>query len=62
MVITDLSSLSPWKSNSSGAQYVTLQIKIGWREVKTCQFGLAKWFWPNIFAQFPEAGKSHNKA
>jgi hypothetical protein len=29
MVITDLSSLSPCKSNSTGAQYVTLQIKIG---------------------------------
>ncbi len=35
----------------TGARYVTLQIKIGWRNVKTCQFGSAKWFWPNIFAQ-----------
>ncbi len=35
----------------TGAWYLTLQIKIGWRNVKTCQFGSAKWFWPNIFAQ-----------
>jgi len=41
---------------------VTLQIKIGWRKVKTCRFGSAKWFWPDIFAQFAEAGKRHNKA
>jgi hypothetical protein len=37
------------KSNSTNAQYVSLQVKIGFRKVKTCQFGLAKWFWPSIF-------------
>ncbi len=31
-------------SNSTGPQYVMLQIKIGWRQVKTCQFGSTKWF------------------
>jgi hypothetical protein len=47
----------------SGGQYVTqLHIKIGWREVKSCCFGSAKWFWPNVFAQFAEAGKRHSKA
>lgn len=43
------------ESNSMGAQYVTLEIKIGGRKVKTCQLGLAKWFWPSNFAQFAEA-------
>jgi len=50
------------KSNSTSAQYVTLQIKIGGRKVKTCQFGSAKWFWPSIFVQFAEAGERHSKA
>jgi hypothetical protein len=27
-----------------------------------CQFDSAKWFWPSIFAQFPEASKRHSKA
>jgi hypothetical protein len=49
-------------SNSTSAQYVTLQLKIGCRKVKTCWFGSAKWLWPNIFIQFAEAGKRHNKA
>jgi hypothetical protein len=44
-----------------GAQYMTLQIKIGRRKVKTCQFGSAKWFWPSILAHFAEAGKRHSK-
>jgi hypothetical protein len=22
------------------------------RDIKACQFGSAKWFWPSIFAQF----------
>jgi hypothetical protein len=31
------------ESNSTGAQYVTLQMKIGWRKFKTCRrFGSAK--------------------
>jgi hypothetical protein len=40
------------------ALYVTLQNKFGWRKVKTCWFGLAKWLWPKIFAEFvgPNAG------
>jgi hypothetical protein len=50
------------KSNSTVAQYVSLQIKIGWRTVKPCWFGSAKWFWPSIFAQFAEAGERHIKA
>jgi len=41
---------------------MNLQIKIGWRKVKTCWFGTAKWFGPCIFAQFAEAGKMHIKA
>jgi hypothetical protein len=49
------------KRNSTGTQYVTLQIKIGWRKVKACQIGSAKWFWHSIFAQFSEAGKRHSK-
>jgi hypothetical protein len=49
------------KHNSTGTQYVTLQIKIGWGKVKACQIGSAKWFWPSIFAQFSEAGKRHSK-
>jgi hypothetical protein len=36
----------------TGAQYVTLQIKIGSKKVKTCHFGSAKWFWPSVFAPF----------
>jgi len=23
----------------------------GWRKIKTCQFGSAKWFWPSIYAK-----------
>jgi hypothetical protein len=41
---------------------MTLQIKIGWKKVKRCWFGTAKWFGPCIFAQFAEAGKMHIKA
>jgi hypothetical protein len=44
------------------SQYVTLQIKIGSRKVKTCQFGSSKWFWPSIFAQITESGLNHSKA
>jgi hypothetical protein len=36
------------KSNSTGAQYVTLQIKIGWREVKTYLLDSEEWFWPTF--------------
>jgi hypothetical protein len=38
------------KSNSIGTQYVTLQMKIRWRKVKTCRFVSAKWF---CAQQFP---------
>jgi hypothetical protein len=35
----------------------------GWRKVKACWFGSAKWTWPNNFAHdAAEAGKRHNKA
>jgi hypothetical protein len=34
----------------------------GWRKVKTCQFGSAKWFWPSIFAQDAKVGKRHSRA
>jgi len=37
----------PWKGTKSifsGAQYMILHIKIGWRKVKTCRFGSGKWF------------------
>jgi hypothetical protein len=34
------------------AQHVTLHITFGWRKVKTCLFGSAKWFWPNMFAVY----------
>lgn len=38
------------KSNSIGAQYVTLQMKIRWKEVKICRFVSAKWvLCPAIF-------------
>jgi len=45
-----------WAPQSSSAFFgslrnPTLQMKIGWHEIKTCSFGSAKWFWPNIFAQ-----------
>jgi len=50
------------KSIPSSAQYVTLHLEIEWRKVKICQFGSAKSFWPNIFAQFAEVGKRHSKA
>jgi hypothetical protein len=32
------------------------------KEVKTSQFGSAKWFWSSTFAKFAEAAKRHNKA
>ncbi len=49
------------KSNSSCAQYVTSDNKIGWKKVETCKFGSAKWFLPFSFTQFVEAGKGHDK-
>jgi hypothetical protein len=40
------------KSNSTGAQYVNLQIKIRWRKVKTCWFGPDNDFGPTFFHSF----------
>jgi len=34
-----------------------LHITIGWRKVKTCQYGSRKWFWPSTFAQTAKPGK-----
>jgi hypothetical protein len=36
------------ESSSTSAHYVALQKKIGWRKVKTCQFGSGKRFCPTI--------------
>jgi hypothetical protein len=41
---------------------VALKIKIGRKKVKTCQFGSAKCFWPNMFAKLAEGGETHSKA
>ncbi len=41
---------------------MTLQIKIGRIKVNAYWFGSTKWFWPNVFVQFVEASKRHNKA
>jgi hypothetical protein len=43
--------------SSNGAKYVAQQIRIESWKVKTCSFGLAKWFWPSIFPQYSELGK-----
>jgi hypothetical protein len=57
-----LSCVNSEMSNYTSAQYVTLQIKIGWRKLKTCWYISSKWFWPRIFAQLAEAGKRHSAA
>jgi hypothetical protein len=46
------SSLVGLKSISSCAPYVILESKIGWREVKMCQFGSRKWFYLSIIVEF----------
>jgi hypothetical protein len=46
----------------TGAQYVTLHIKIGWRNANICWCVSGKWFFCCIFAQFAEAGKKRSKA
>jgi hypothetical protein len=38
-----------WVEQLHTAQYVTLQIEIGWRKAKICRFGSTKWYWPNVF-------------
>jgi len=50
------------RSNSTGAQYATWQMKIRWRKLKIYWFGAAKWFWPGILSQFAVSGRSRNKA
>ncbi len=57
-----LCCLNSEMSNYTSAPYVTLQIKIGWRKLKTRWFISSKWFWPRTFAQFAEAGKRHSTA
>jgi ornithine carbamoyltransferase len=44
------------------AQYMTLPIKIGSTEVKTCWFGSTMWIWLSIAVQFTKAGKRHKLA
>jgi len=44
-------------SISSGAQYVILHSKIGWRKSKVCRFGSGKWFWLCIIASVVVAGE-----
>jgi len=48
------------RSSSSGARYMILQSKIGWRKVKMCRFGSGKWFWQGIIGHFVVAGKCHS--
>ncbi len=45
------------KSISSGAQYVIVHNKIGWRKILICQFCWGKWFWLSTLALFVVAGK-----
>jgi len=45
------------KSISSGAQYVILRSKIGWRKLQICQFGSGKLFFLTIIAQLAVTGK-----
>ncbi len=53
--------LSEWevlnrvRATATYVQYVSRQIKIGWRKVKTCHLGSAAWFWPSICVEFYEA-------
>jgi hypothetical protein len=49
------------KSIPTGAQYVTLHIKIRWRKANICRRVSGNWFFPCIFAQLAEAGKKHSK-
>ncbi len=42
--------------------YVTLHIKIGWRNANICGCGSGKWCFHCIFGQFAEAGKKRIKA
>jgi len=56
--LKSLPVLRRWrKSMPTGAQYMTLHSKSGWRKVNICQFGPGKWFFSCIVAQFDEPGK-----
>ncbi len=61
-VHSGVSTTSKVNTAMCGAQYVTLHIKIGWRKVKPCKFGPAKWLWSSIFVQFTEACESQTLA
>jgi hypothetical protein len=47
-----------------GACSTVLEILVEEKKLKTCQFGSAKWFWPNIFLAEDDAetGKRLSKA
>jgi hypothetical protein len=47
------------KRDFTSPQYVTLQIEIRRRKVKTCQCGSGS-FGSTFFAQFVKAGKKHS--
>jgi hypothetical protein len=49
-------------SISSGARYVILHSKIGWRKSKVCRFGSGKWFWLCIIASVVVAGERGNSS
>jgi hypothetical protein len=49
------------KSIPTGAQYVTLHIKIKRRKMKIYRFNSGKWFCSCICAPFAEAGKRRSK-
>jgi hypothetical protein len=53
-------ALPPY-SIPTGAEYVTLQIKIRWRKVNICRLSSGKTVFNCIFALFAEAGKRHSK-
>jgi len=50
------------KSIPTGAPYVTLHIKIGWRKVNICGFSSGNWYFPCRFARSAEASKKCSKA
>jgi hypothetical protein len=50
------------KSIPTGAPYVTLHIKIGWRKVNICGFSSGNCFFSCKFARSAEASKKHSKA
>jgi hypothetical protein len=55
-------SLIRASGNSTGAEYVTLEMKIEGQKVKTCQFGSAKWFWLSILHSLHRLVKRRSKA